>query len=117
MRPIRAGSLTAVDRAEELKQTKEEHPQAGRSPRLSRPFVLGRTVDRTHRELTDADISIIADTYHVWRTGEDASYADIPSFCRYAGLDEVRKRGHVLTPGAMSEWTPRRKAASRSRTR
>ena len=28
MRPIRAGSLTAVDRAEELKQTKEEHPLA-----------------------------------------------------------------------------------------
>ena len=28
---------------------------------------LGRMVDRTHRELTAADIARIADTYHVWR--------------------------------------------------
>ena len=61
---------------------------------------LGRMVDRTHRELTDKDISRIADTYHAWRSGEDGSgYADVPGFCRSAPLDEVRKHGHVLTPG------------------
>ena len=61
---------------------------------------LGRMVDRTHRELTDDDIARIADTYHAWRGEEGAGeYADIPGFCKSAKLDEVRKHGHVLTPG------------------
>ena len=61
---------------------------------------LGRMVDRTHRELTDGDITQIADTYHAWRSGEDdGDYSDVPGFCRSAPLDEVRKHGHVLTPG------------------
>jgi type I restriction enzyme M protein len=61
---------------------------------------LGRMVDRTHRELTDEDIARIADTYHAWRGEKGAGeYADVPGFCRSAPLDEVRKHGHVLTPG------------------
>ena len=94
---------------------------------------LGRMVDRTHRELTDEDITRIANTYHAWRNhsppqttyhspleGEsqpaeppgdsgcgggtnrsypEEPYIDIPGFCRSAPLKEVRKHGHVLTPG------------------
>ena len=61
---------------------------------------LGRMVDRTHRELTDEDIARIAGTYHAWRGEKDAGeYADVPGFCKSATLEEIRKHGHVLTPG------------------
>ena len=59
---------------------------------------LGQMVDRTHRELTDEEIARIADTYHAWRMAENV-YADAPGFCKSVSLDEVRKYGHVLTPG------------------
>jgi type I restriction enzyme M protein len=66
---------------------------------------LGAMVDRTHRELTDEDIARIAGTYHAW-CGVGArhavplpEYADIPGFCKSATLEEIRKHGHVLTPG------------------
>ena len=87
---------------------------------------LGRMVDRTHRELTDEEIARIAEIYHAWRgkprpeakTSKDGlsgssgptksnlsvlkgeeKYEDIPGFCKAAPLEEVRKHGHVLTPG------------------
>ncbi len=61
---------------------------------------LGRMVDRTHRELTDEDVARIAATYHAWRGEKGAGqYTDIAGFCKSAPLDEVRKHGHVLTPG------------------
>ncbi len=54
---------------------------------------LGVMTDRVHRELTDADIAKIADTYHSWR-GDSAAgdYEDIPGFCKSATLDEIRKQ-------------------------
>jgi len=79
-------------------------------------------VDRTHREFTNDDIARIANTYHAWR-GEKISpspvvgeknilpspsmwegkgggeYQDIPGFCKSATLEDIRKHGHVLTPG------------------
>jgi type I restriction enzyme M protein len=56
--------------------------------------------DRVHRELTDADIAKIAGTYHAWRGDKDAGqYTDVPGFCRRATLEDIRKHGHVLTPG------------------
>ena len=61
---------------------------------------LGRMVDRTHRELTEEDITQIADTYHAWRTGEEGNgYADVPGFCSTVSLGGLQKHGHVLTPG------------------
>jgi type I restriction enzyme M protein len=61
-------------------------------------------IDRVHRELTDADIRKIADTYHAWRgdpstSSTKRSYHDIPGFCKSATLDDIRHHGHILTPG------------------
>jgi type I restriction enzyme M protein len=60
---------------------------------------LGRMADRTHRELDEVDLQRIANTYHSWRGDGVGSYADVPGFCKTTALDEVRKHGHVLTPG------------------
>ncbi|MEO0074064.1 MAG: N-6 DNA methylase, partial [candidate division WOR-3 bacterium] len=59
---------------------------------------LGRMVDRIHRELTEDDIQRIAGTYHAWR-GRGQTYSDIPGFCKSATLEEIRRHGHILTPG------------------
>jgi type I restriction enzyme M protein len=61
---------------------------------------MGSMVDRTHRELTRDDIARIAGTYHAWRGEKEAGeYEDTPGFCKSVSLDEIRKHGHVLTPG------------------
>ncbi len=61
---------------------------------------LGTMADRVHRELTDEDVGRIAGTYHAWRGDKGASqYSDVAGFCKSATLDEIRKHGHVLTPG------------------
>jgi type I restriction enzyme M protein len=44
---------------------------------------LGRMVDRTHRELTDEEITRIANTYHAWRGEKDAGkYEDVLGLCK-----------------------------------
>ncbi|MBU4404019.1 MAG: type I restriction-modification system subunit M [Acidobacteria bacterium] len=66
---------------------------------------LGTLVDRVHRDLSDEDIAKIASTYHAWRGDVRARravplpYEDIPGFCKAVKVEEIRKHGHVLTPG------------------
>ncbi|MGA2264469.1 MAG: N-6 DNA methylase, partial [Acidobacteriota bacterium] len=61
---------------------------------------MGTMVDRVHRELTDGDLAKIAGTYHAWRGDKDSGkYTDVPGFCMAAKLDDIRKHGHILTPG------------------
>ena len=61
---------------------------------------MGVLVDRTRRELTDEEIQKIAVTYHAWRGEPEAGeYADVAGFCKSATLEDIRKHGHVLTPG------------------
>src|SRR5947207_3063653 len=61
---------------------------------------LGSMVDRTHRELTDDDLAKIAGAYHAWRGDKAAGdYSNVRGFCMGAQLADIRKHGHVLTPG------------------
>ena len=61
---------------------------------------LGQMTGRTHRELTDGEVTRIAEVYHSWRHKEcTEDYADIPGFCKSLSLDEIRKHGYVLAPG------------------
>ena len=72
---------------------------------------LGHMIDRTRRDLSQDDITRVAATYHAWRClaphsresgnpeGQGEGYEDVPGFCKSATLDEIRKHGHVLTPG------------------
>ena len=65
---------------------------------------LGTLEDRVHRELPGEDIARIAGTYHAWRNDKGAAkYEDVPGFCKAAKIDEIRKHGHVLTPGRYVE--------------
>jgi len=61
---------------------------------------LGVLVDRTHRELPEAELARIATTYHAWRGEPEAgTYVDVPGFCKSATSKEIQSHGYVLTPG------------------
>lgn len=59
---------------------------------------LGHLIDRRTRELSSEDIQQISQTYHNWRTGEDA-YEDVKGFCASVPLEKVAKLDYVMTPG------------------
>ncbi len=59
---------------------------------------LGEMVDRRHRELSDDDVTKVAETYHNWRN-RNAVYDDLKGFCKSAKLKDVRGHEYVLTPG------------------
>ncbi len=58
---------------------------------------LGMMVTRKHRELSDDEIKLVADTYHKWKY--DQAYEDVQGFCKVSMLDEVRQHEYILTPG------------------
>ena len=61
---------------------------------------LGTMADRMHRELGDEDVAKIAGAYHAWRGDNSAGkYEDVPGFSKSATLEDIRKHGHILTPG------------------
>jgi type I restriction enzyme M protein len=76
---------------------------------------MGTLADRVHRELSDDEISRIADTYHEWRLDTktllkevdkrgvalelSTPYRNVPGFCRSVTTDEITQHGYVLVPG------------------
>jgi len=57
---------------------------------------LGHMVDRKHRELSDDDIALIADTFEKFRNGEDVTKR---GFAAVATTEEIAKQDYMLTPG------------------
>ena len=86
--------------------TREKAPGKGRRDRRGQVLFIdarkmGELVDRTRRELTDAEIQKIADTYHAWRGEKNAGeYADVAGFCKSATLEDIRKHAAPVCPVA-----------------
>ncbi len=59
---------------------------------------LGHLINRRTRELSEADIKQITDTYHNWRN-PDGLYEDVKGFCCSASIERVKELDYVLTPG------------------
>ena len=59
---------------------------------------LGFLINRRTKELTDAEIDLIAETYHNWRN-PDGNYKDVAGFCASVSLEKVKELDYVLTPG------------------
>ena len=57
---------------------------------------LGTMVTRKLRELSDADIKKIADTYNAFAAG---TLEDVKGFCAVATTEEIAKQDYILTPG------------------
>lgn len=59
---------------------------------------MGFLINRRTRDLSQEDISLIAETYHKWRNPE-GGYQDEKGFCCSVPLDRVKELDYVLTPG------------------
>ncbi len=57
---------------------------------------MGTMIDRTHRELSDEDITKIATTIEDYQNG---TLEDEKGFCAVASLQDIEKQDFILTPG------------------
>lgn len=58
---------------------------------------LGFMRGRVLHDFTVDDVKNVATTFHTWQSGN--GYQNVDEYCYAATLDDVRKQGHVLTPG------------------
>lgn len=59
---------------------------------------MGFLINRRTRDLSQEDISLIAETYHKWRNTE-GGYEDEKGFCCSVSIERVKELDYVLTPG------------------
>lgn len=57
----------------------------------------GTMVTRRLRELSEADIKKVAETYHNYQNNDN--YENINGFCYCASIEEIKSNDYVLTPG------------------
>ena len=57
---------------------------------------LGTMVTRKNRELTEADIQRLADTYNAFA---DGTLTEEKGFCTVAATEEIARQDYILTPG------------------
>ncbi len=57
---------------------------------------MGFMLNRKHRDFTDEDISMIADTFTAFQEGTSE---DVKGFCTVATTEEIAKQDYILTPG------------------
>lgn len=57
---------------------------------------MGHMVDKIHRDFTDEDIQLIADTFSKF---QDGTLEDQKGFCAVASLQDIIAQDYVLTPG------------------
>jgi type I restriction enzyme M protein len=119
--PVCLWFVTKSKAARTVRKPGEAVPECIRDHHRETLFIdarkMGTLVDRVHRELTEADIEKIINTYHEWRFDDrkwrslaeaggctlpaepGSSYLDISGFCKSAATAEITANGHVLTPG------------------
>ncbi len=68
---------------------------------------LGSLIDKTHRDLSDAEIAKITSAYHRWRGDrQTGAYADEAGFARSVPTSEIRRHRHALVPGRYVGFSP-----------
>ena len=109
--PVCLWFLTKSKRARKVKGRSESNQRARTGETL---FIDARNhgsmIDRTHKELTEADIAEIVNTYHNWRSEKykpeaqsdgtsESVYEDKPGFCKSSTIEDIAANDYVLTPG------------------
>jgi type I restriction enzyme M protein len=57
---------------------------------------MGFMLNRKHRDFTDEDINMIADTFTAFQEG---TFEDVKGFCSVVTTEEIAKQDYILTPG------------------
>lgn len=59
---------------------------------------MGTMVTRKHRELSEDEIKLVFEVYHLWKK-QSSKYQNIKGFCNSVNIEEVKNHEYILTPG------------------
>jgi type I restriction enzyme M protein len=65
-------------------------------------YNLGTMMESTLRELSEDDISLIANTYHNWQQ-ENGKYYDTPGFCKSVSYKDIEEKSFIIAPNRYIE--------------